>query len=186
MVILDNATGDVLAYVGSSGELSRAAEVDGAASPRQAGSTLKPFLYARAIDERILTAASLVDDSPIAIATARGAYVPQNYDRDFRGTVSVRTALASSLNVPAVRTLELMGVARVHDDLRALGLATLTQQPDYYGAALALGGADVTLLALTNAYRALANGGVWSEIAHAPRRGRCTARARVRRSARAS
>jgi penicillin-binding protein 1C len=163
VVVLDNATGDVLAYVGSTGDLSRAPEVDGAASPRQAGSTLKPFLYARAIDARLLTAASLVDDSPLAIATARGAYVPQNYDRDFRGTVSVRTALASSLNVPAVRTLELVGVARVHDDLLALGLSTLTQQPDYYGAALALGGSDVTLLALTNAYRTLANGGVWSE-----------------------
>ena len=163
VVVLDNATGDVLAYVGSTGELSRAPEVDGAASPRQAGSTLKPFLYARAIDERILTAASLVDDSPIAIATARGAYVPQNYDREFRGTVSVRTALASSLNVPAVRTLELVGVARVHDDLVAFGLDTLTHEPDYYGASLALGGADVTLIALTNAYRALANGGVWTE-----------------------
>jgi penicillin-binding protein 1C len=162
IVVLDNATGDVLAYVGSTGDLSRAPEVDGAASPRQAGSTLKPFLYARAIDERILTAASLVDDSPIAIATARGAYVPQNYDRHFRGTVSVRTALASSLNVPAVRTLELLGVSRVHDDLVALGIA-LTREPDYYGAALALGGGDVTLIALTNAYRALASGGMWTE-----------------------
>jgi penicillin-binding protein 1C len=163
VVVLDNATGDVLVYVGSTGDLSRAPEVDGAASPRQAGSTLKPFLYARAIDERVLTAASLVDDSPLAIATARGAYVPQNYDRDFRGTVSVRTALASSLNVPAVRTLELLGLARVHDDLVALGLHTLSQDAEHYGAALALGGADVTLVALTNAYRALANGGVWSE-----------------------
>ena len=164
IVVLDNATGDVLAYVGSTGDLSRAPEVDGAASPRQAGSTLKPFLYARAIDERILTAASLVDDTPIAIATARGAYVPQNYDRDFRGTVSVRTALASSLNVPAVRTLELLGVSRVHDDLVALGLVTLTREPDYYGAALALGGADVTLIALANAYRTLASGGMWSDV----------------------
>ncbi|MFO1305441.1 MAG: penicillin-binding protein 1C [Burkholderiales bacterium] len=162
IVVLDNATGDVLAYVGSTGDLSRAPEVDGAASPRQAGSTLKPFLYARAIDDRVLTVASLVDDSPVAIATARGAYVPQNYDRDFRGIVSVRTALGSSLNVPAVRTLELLGVARVHDDLRSLGLDTLKEQPDYYGAALALGGADVTLASLTNAYRALANGGTWS------------------------
>jgi penicillin-binding protein 1C len=162
VVVLDNATGDVLAYVGSTGELSRAPEVDGAASPRQAGSTLKPFVYARAIDLRMLTAASPVDDSPIAIATARGAYVPQNYDRDFRGTVSVRTALASSLNVPAVRTLELLGVARVHDDLAALGLSTLAREPEYYGAALALGGADVTLVELTNAYRALANHGLWS------------------------
>src|SRR6185436_20146260 len=92
----------------------------------------------------------------------RGVYVPQNYDRDFHGAVSVRTALASSLNVPAVRTIELVGVARVHDDLRNLGLDTLTEPSDYYGAALALGGGDVTLLALANAYRALANGGEWS------------------------
>lgn len=160
IVVLDNASGDVLAYVGSSGELSRAPDVDGAAAPRQAGSTLKPFLYALALDDRVLTAASLVDDSPLAIPTARGVYVPQNYDRDFRGSVSVRTALASSLNVPAVRTLELMGVDRFHQVLRNAGLATLTEAPDYYGAALALGGADVTLLALANAYRALANGGV--------------------------
>ncbi len=162
VVVLDNATGDVLAYVGSSGDLSRAPEVDGASAPRQAGSTLKPFLYARALDDRVLTAASLVDDSPLAIPTARGVYVPQNYDRDFHGAVSMRTALAGSLNVPAVRTAELVGIARVHEDLRSLGLDTLTRDADHYGAALALGGADVTLLALANAYRALANGGRWS------------------------
>jgi penicillin-binding protein 1C len=160
VIVLDNATGDVLAYVGSSGELSSAPEVDGVVAPRQAGSTLKPFLYALAFDQKLLTAASLVDDSPLAIATARGMYVPQNYDRGFHGSVSVRTALASSLNVPAVRTLELVGLDRFHDTLRALRFDTLTQPDDYYGAALALGGADVTLLALTNAYRALANGGV--------------------------
>ena len=160
IVVLDNATGDVLAYVGSSGELSNAAEVDGVVAPRQAGSTLKPFLYALAFDQKLLTAASLVDDSPLAIATARGIYVPQNYDRGFHGSVSVRTALASSLNVPAVRTLELVGLDRFHDTLRALRFDTLTQPDDYYGASLALGGADVTLLALTNAYRALANGGI--------------------------
>ena len=160
LVVLDNATGDVLAYVGSSGDLSTAAEVDGVVAPRQAGSTLKPFLYALAFDRKLLTAASLVDDSPLAIATARGMYVPQNYDRGIHGNVSVRTALASSLNVPAVRTLELVGLERFHDTLRALRFDTLTQPDDYYGASLALGGADVTLLALTNAYRALANGGV--------------------------
>jgi penicillin-binding protein 1C len=169
IVVLDNASGDVLAYVGSSGELSHAPEVDGVIAPRQAGSTLKPFLYARAIDDRVLTAASLVDDSPLAIATARGVYVPQNYDRDFRGAVSMRTALAGSLNVPAVRTADLVGVARLHDDLRALGFDTLTEAPDHYGAALALGGADVTLLALANAYRALANGGVWRATRVDPR-----------------
>jgi penicillin-binding protein 1C len=160
IVVLDTATGDVLAYVGSSGELSGAAEVDGVTAPRQAGSTLKPFLYALAFDQNLLTAASLVDDSPLVIATERGMYVPQNYDRNFHGSVSVRTALASSLNVPAVRTLNLVGLDRFHDTLRALHFDTLTQPDDYYGSSLALGGADVTLLALTNAYRALANGGV--------------------------
>ncbi|HWZ70473.1 MAG TPA: penicillin-binding protein 1C [Casimicrobiaceae bacterium] len=161
IVALDNATGEVLAYVGSGGELSSAAHVDGVVAPRQAGSTLKPFLYALALDSRLLTAASLVDDSPVAIATERGMYVPQNYDRQFRGIVSVRTALGSSLNVPAVRTLGLVGVDRFHGVLRLLGFDTLTEPDEYYGASLALGGADVNLLALANAYRALANGGAY-------------------------
>ena len=168
IVVLDNATGGVLAYVGSSGELSRAPEVDGVIAPRQAGSTLKPFLYALALDARVLTAASLVDDSPLAIATERGMYVPQNYDRDFHGSISVRTALASSLNVPAVRTLELMGVERFHQALRDLDFATLTEPADYYGASLALGGAEVTLLALTNAYRTLANRGMQGPVRMRP------------------
>jgi len=160
LVVLDNASGDVLAYVGSAGALSSAPQVDGAAALRQPGSTLKPFLYALALDSKLLTAASLVDDSPVAIATARGMYVPQDYDRGFHGLVSTRTALASSLNVPAVRTLELVGLDRFHATLTSLGFDTLTRDDDFYGAALALGDADVTLLSLTNAYRALANGGV--------------------------
>jgi penicillin-binding protein 1C len=162
IVVLDNATGDVLAYVGSSGELSTAAQVDGVTALRQAGSTLKSFLYAVALDSRVLTAASLVDDSPLSIATERGLYAPQNYDRDFHGLVSVRTALASSLNVPAVRTLGLVGLDRFYDALRRLGFDTLTESDEHYGAALALGGADVNLLALTNAYRTLANRGVYA------------------------
>jgi penicillin-binding protein 1C len=162
IVVLDNATGDVLAYVGSSGELSSAARVDGVTAPRQAGSTLKPFLYALALDRQLLTAASLVDDSPLAIATERGLYAPQNYDRDFHGLVSVRTALGSSLNVPAVRTLGLVGLGPFHDALQRAGLDTLTDSDEHYGAALALGGADVTLLTLANAYRTLANGGVFA------------------------
>jgi len=162
VVVLDNATGEVLAYVGSGGDFSSAAQVDGVIAPRQAGSTLKPFLYALAFDSRLLTAASLVDDSPVAIATERGMYVPQNYDRQFRGMVSVRTALGSSLNVPAVRTLGLVGVDRFHGALRQLGFDTLIEPDEYYGASLALGGADVSLLALANAYRALANGGAYA------------------------
>jgi penicillin-binding protein 1C len=162
VVVLDNATGAVIAYVGSSGVRSSAGDVDGASAPRQAGSTLKPFLYAEALNRGLLTAASLVDDRPLSIATERGLYAPQDYDYDYRGLVSVRTALASSLNVPAVRTLGLVGDDNFLDTLHAVGLDTLSQDADYYGAALALGSGEVTLLALTNAYRVLANGGLYA------------------------
>jgi len=156
-IVLDNATGETLAWVGSSGDLSRAHEVDGVTAPRQAGSTLKPFLYALAIELRLLTAASILDDSPLAVTTPAGLYVPQNYDHSFKGRISLRQALASSLNVPAVRTLALTGYEPFHRQLRALGLETLTRDADHYGYSLALGGAEVTLAQLANAYRALAN-----------------------------
>jgi len=164
VLVLDNRTGDVLAYVASSGDLSGAEQVDGITAHRQAGSTLKPFLYELAIERRWLTGASVLDDSPLHVTTPVGLYVPQNYDRDFKGAVSLRTALASSLNVPAVRTILLAGFETFHERLRALGFASLTEPADYYGYSLALGGADVSLLELTNAYRALANGGVWSPV----------------------
>jgi penicillin-binding protein 1C len=165
VIVLDNATGDVLAWVGSSGNLSDAAEVDHVLAPRQAGSTLKPFLYELAIEKRWLTAASILDDSPVDLATAGGLYIPQDYDHDFKGPVSVRTALASSLNVPAVRTLVMVTPERFHQRLRALGFTTLRESGDYYGYSLALGSAEVTLAQLTNAYRALANGGRVGDIA---------------------
>ena len=163
-IVIDNKTGDVLAYVGSSAELSDAANVDGVSALRQAGSTLKPFLYGKAIEERLLTAASVLDDSPIQLITPMGLYIPQNYDRDFKGTISVRTALASSLNVPAVRTLGLVGVDRFTRTLRTYGLTSLTEDGDHYGFSLALGGVDVRLLELANAYRALANQGEWRPL----------------------
>ena len=159
LVVLDNATGEALAWVGSSGGLSRAQAVDGVIAARQPGSTMKPFLYALAIERRMLTAASILDDSPLAVTLPNGLYVPQNYDRTFKGQVSLRQALASSLNVPAVRTLALIGYDPFYDQLRRIGFSTLTRDADHYGYALALGGADVTLLDLTDAYRTLANGG---------------------------
>lgn len=159
ILVADNATGEVLAYVGNAGNSASAFYVDGVRAARQAGSTLKPFLYAMAIEQRLITAASLVEDSPVNLITPSGLYVPQNYDRDFKGLVSVRTALSSSLNVPAVRTLMLVGadpfVGRLHD----LGFSDVTEDGDYYGFSLALGSAEVTLWQLVNAYRTLANGG---------------------------
>jgi penicillin-binding protein 1C len=158
VIVLDNVTGDVLAWVGSTGSLSRAHEVDGVTSPRQAGSTLKPFLYALAIQRTLLTAASILDDSPLAITLPTGLYVPQNYDRSFKGRVSLRQALASSLNVPAVRTLTLVGYDAFYRQLKDLGF-DLERDAEHYGYSLALGGAEVTLLQLANAYRTLANRG---------------------------
>ncbi len=168
IVVLDNASGEVLAWVGSSGALSRAGEVDGVLALRQPGSTLKPFLYGEAFAERRLTAASLVHDSPANIPTAGGLYIPQNYDRRFKGWVSARTALAASLNVPAVRTLVMVTPDAFFAQLRALGLP-LRESGGYYGYSLALGSAEVPLLQLANAYRALAQGGRWSPVRWLPR-----------------
>lgn len=162
VVVLHNRSGEVLAYVGSSGGMSQAEEVDHARARRQAGSTLKPFLYAQALQLRYLTAASLLDDSPLNVATVGGLYIPQNYDRHHVGLVSARIALASSLNIPAVRVLMLVGPERFAQQLRDLGLP-LRHDGDHYGYSLSLGSADVDLLSLTNAYRTLANGGRWSE-----------------------
>ncbi len=164
VVVLDNATGDVLAYVGGIGGNSTAPSVDGANAYRQAGSTLKPFLYAQAIEKGYLTPASILDDSPVQLDTASGLYVPQNYDRGFKGPVSARSALASSLNVPAVRTLLLVGVDPFRDRLWDSGYRGLVEDGDYYGYSLALGSAEVTLLEQANAYRSLANAGRWAPL----------------------
>jgi len=164
VLVVDNETGQVLAYVGNSGEGASARFVDGVQAPRQAGSTLKPFLYQMAIEQRLLTAASLVDDSPVDLVAPNGLYVPRNYDRQFTGWVSLRTALAGSLNVPAVRTLMLVGADPFADRLRALGLVDVRQSGEFYGYSLALGSAEVRLSHLVNAFRTLANGGMNSPL----------------------
>lgn len=158
-LVADNRTGEVLAYVSLSGADSSSPESDGVTALRQAGSTLKPFLYALAIERGYLTAASPVQDSTLALATAGGSYAPENYDHRYRGLASVRTALAGSLNVPAVRTLDLIGVDLFAERLATLGFAGLTEAADYYGPSLALGSLDVSLWQLVDAYRTLANGG---------------------------
>lgn len=167
VVVQDNRSGQILAYVGSSGMLSAASSVDHARALRQAGSTLKPFLYALAIEEQRLTAASLLDDGPLDLPTGNGLYIPQNYDKRFSGWVSVRTALASSLNIPAVRALLMVSPEAFARRLVQLGLP-LDQSGDFYGYSLALGSADVTLLSLTNAYRSLANTGKFSAAQYSP------------------
>ncbi|WP_428420194.1 penicillin-binding protein 1C [Methylibium sp.] len=163
VLVLDNASGEVRAWVGSSGHYSDAPQVDGVLARRQPGSTLKPFVYALAFEQRLITPATLIDDAPTQIATRSGLYLPQNYDREFKGWVSARAALGASLNVPAVRVAAMLGPDALFERLNAFGLA-LPESGGYYGHALALGGADVTLLALTNAYRTLANGGLYAPV----------------------
>jgi len=164
LLVLENSTGDVLAYLSYSGEPSSSRFLDGVQARRQAGSTLKPFLYGLAFDQRILTPASLLDDSPLDIAVISGIYQPRNYDSQFKGFVTSRIALASSLNVPAVKTLSLVGIEPFLNKLRQLGIKGLNESGDFYGPSLALGSADVSLWELTNAYRCLANEGQWSGL----------------------
>ncbi len=166
-LVVDNRSGEVLAYVGNIGEQSSARYVDGIRARRQAGSTLKPFVYGLAFDKRILTPASLMEDSPLDIPAPGGVYRPRNYDNEFHGMVTARIALASSLNVPAVKALNLVGVDVLVDSLRRFGFEG-TQSPDFYGLSLALGSADIALWDLVNAYRAIANRGVWSPLRLVP------------------
>jgi penicillin-binding protein 1C len=167
-LVVDNAGGEVLAYASLSAAESASPHSDGVQAPRQAGSTLKPFLYGLALENRLLTAASPLEDSPLSIATGAGEYAPQNYDQAHRGLVSLRTALAGSLNIPAVRTLQLTGLEPFAARLDRFGFRGLTEAADFYGYALALGSLDVTLEELVNAYRALANGGLFAPLRFTP------------------
>ena len=171
VLVVENRTGEILAYVGNGGTMSSAPHVDGVRAKRQAGSTLKPFLYGLAFDKRLLTAASLIEDSPVEIATERGIYKPENYDHTFKGLVPARVALASSLNVPAVKVLMLTGPDEFTAKLGELGFADL-RDGGYYGFSLALGTLDVSLMELVNAYRTLANDGIRGSLTLAPRSGK--------------
>ena len=171
VLVLDNATGEVLAWVGSSGPaLSDAAQVDAVLARRQPGSTIKPFVYLLGFEQGLITPASLLHDSPADLDGGSGAFMPRNYDHQYRGWVSARTALAGSLNVPTVRVAHLVGVDALFERLGAVGMG-LGEGPGHHGLALALGSADVSLLQLTNAYRALANGGQWSAVRGGPASG---------------
>lgn len=163
VLAVDNQSGEVLAYLANVPEFSSARAIDGVQARRQAGSTLKPFLYAAAFERHILTPGTLLSDLPLEIDTGRGLYRPQNYDHTYRGNVTARNALASSMNVPAVRTLGLLDGEDFVALLSRLGFAHLNSAADY-GLSLALGTADVSLWQLVRAYRVFANGGFGSEL----------------------
>jgi penicillin-binding protein 1C len=160
-LVVDNATGDVLAYAGSADfqDVAREGQNDGVRALRQPGSALKPFVYGLALS-RGWTPASLLNDVEWHLATPGGDYVPRNYDRHVHGPVRLRAALANSYNVPAVRLADALGTDRVLELLRAAGFASLSEDAAHYGVGLVLGNGDVTLWELARAYRGLARGGL--------------------------
>ncbi len=156
-VVLDPASRDVLAMVGSTDFFgdTRFGQINGATIRRSPGSALKPFLYAQALDAGTVFPQSQLLDIPTGFA----GYAPKNYDGHFRGRVTMEQALVTSLNVPAVRLLNDIGVAPFLDLLHRGGLSTLDRPAAHYGLSLVLGGGEVTLLALANLYADLASGG---------------------------
>ena len=160
VVVIDTVTGAVRAMVGSRDYGAPLdGQINGAMIFRSCGSTLKPFLYLRAIEDRTITAASLLPDTPDAVRAEYIDYDPINYDKRFWGPVRVREALANSFNVPAVVTLSRVGARRMFRILEECGL-DFARLFDEYGAGLILGNAEVRLLDLTAAYTAFAGTGL--------------------------
>ncbi|HZJ55100.1 MAG TPA: penicillin-binding protein 1C [Myxococcaceae bacterium] len=161
VLVLDNASGEVLAYVGSADflDVAREGQNDGVRARRQPGSALKPFAYGLALASG-WTPASVLSDVDLEVATASGAWLPRNYDRRQHGPVRLRAALANSYNVPAVELTEALGPERVLEVLREAGFTSLEASAEHYGAGLVLGNGDVSLWELARAYRGLAREGV--------------------------
>lgn len=161
-LVIDNHSGEVLAYVGSPDYFleTQLGRNDGVQALRQPGSTLKPFLYELALENRLIHPNTILADVPThyPIPGAR-LYSPVDYTETFTGPVRIRVALANSLNVPAVRVLEKVGVSTFLEHLHQLGFDNLQESADYYGLGLVLGSGEVSLWELARAYFILANQG---------------------------
>ncbi len=161
-IVLDNKTGEVLAYVGSPDYFSDdyLGRNDGVQGLRQPGSALKPFLYQLALEKKVIRPNTILADVPTyyPIPGAQ-VYSPVDYSETFKGPVRVRVALGSSLNIPAVRVLEKVGVPTFLERLHELGFTHLDKPPEHYGLGLALGNGEVSLWELAHAYLTLANQG---------------------------
>lgn len=162
LVALKPGTAEVLVMVGSADftDASIDGQVNVATRMRQPGSSIKPILFALAMDKDLVAPASVLKDEPVTYDLPDGTtYEPLNYDRKFHGEVSVRKALGNSYNVPAVKLLDRLGVEQMVTGARAMGLVSLSPEPGRYGLSLTLGGGEVTLLDMVTAYHTLANGG---------------------------
>lgn len=156
-LVLSVDQGEALAYVGNvsgpdTGASAHGQAVDIITSPRSTGSVLKPLLYASMLDQGELLPTSLVPDIPTSI----GGFAPQNYNRSYEGAVPAKTALARSLNVPAVRMVQVHGIERFHTLLKHLGMTTITRPASDYGISIILGGSEGTLWELAGIYAGMA------------------------------
>ncbi|WP_028029281.1 penicillin-binding protein 1C [Gemmobacter nectariphilus] len=166
MIVADHTSGELLASVGSAAYENDAREgfVDMTQALRSPGSTLKPLVYALAFDQGLAHPETLIEDRPVAF----GRYQPQNFDRQFRGTVRVREALQLSLNIPVVTLTEAIGPERLMQGLRRAGVRAVLPGDGPPGLAVSLGGLGVTLEDLTGLYAALARGGVARPLSPLP------------------
>jgi penicillin-binding protein 1C len=158
VVVIHNPSGEILTIVGSGDYHDpTGGQVNGALAPRSAGSSLKPFTYLLAIERHGYFPGTIIADIPTPFRTPEGLDAPLNFDRRHYGPVTMRHALANSLNVSAMRTLNAIGGPKpLHDLLKNLGLTTLHRSAPEYGLGLTIGNAEVTLVELTNAYATLA------------------------------
>lgn len=157
LVAIDSKTGEVRALVGSADwNNEQFGKVNMAITPRQPGSSFKPLYFTEAIAQKKITAATVLKDEPTDFGNG---YRPTNYDLKYSGDVSVRKALAASMNIPAVDVMRKIGVSNSIDTAQRLGISTIKDEPERYGLALALGTAEARLLDMTNAYSAIANHG---------------------------
>lgn len=165
VIVIHNQTGEIRTLIGSADYFNQSisGNVNGALALRQPGSAMKPFTYAVALESGF-TPSTLIADVPTSLPAEGGDYVPENYDREYHGPVRLRTALACSYNIPAVRVLHSIGKDALFGRLQQVGITTLDKSPAHYGYGLTLGNAEVTLLELTNAYRTFANSGKWNPV----------------------
>ena len=164
VLVVDHHDNSILAWsVGQPAADTPSVEVNAVTEPRQPGSTLKPFVYAMAL-EKGWAAATIIDDAPLAESVGTGLHRYRNYSRHHYGPVSLRAALANSLNIPAVKALQHVGQTAFLERLQAAGIDSLTAHPDQYGDGLALGNGEVSLLELVQAYTVLARGGVYTRL----------------------
>lgn len=160
-VAVDPNTGEILALVGSKNyDAEGFGAVNMATTPRQPGSSFKPIVYGTGIEEKTLSAATIMHDEK----TDFGGYTPENYDLTYYGDITVRTALANSRNVPAVEALQMVGIQDTLNQAEQMGISTLDNEANNYGLSLALGTGSVKLTELTNAYAAFGNEGEQNEL----------------------